>query len=156
MRSVFSLLNRQRSGRVLYLSPDLVSRKVCLDARVGKVGEADCPAGKTELFIPGTTTQRASAVAPRLTELRIRQPTPGLQLAVDPRVPLTKQAFSFQLQGADDADRVSWVVDGRLQGEGWGGQWLWQLQRGAHRLQAEVRRSGMPDRQILEVDFIVK
>lgn len=71
-------------------------------------------------------------------------------------MPLTKQAFSFQLQGADDADRVSWVVDGRLQGEGWGGQWLWQLQRGAHRLQAEVRRSGMPDRQILEVDFIVK
>ena len=156
MRSVFSLLNRQRSGRALYLSPELVSRKVCLDARVGQVGEADCPAGKTELFVPGTTTQRASAVAPPVNGTAHPSADARSAAGRGPRVPLTKQAFSFQLQGADDADRVSWVVDGRLQGEGWGGQWLWQLQRGAHRLQAEVRRSGMPDRQILEVDFIVK
>lgn len=156
MRSVFSLLNRQRPGRALFLSPKLLRRELCGVSPAGQDAAAGCGPGKTEFFLPGTAQQRGGGVAPRMPMIRISQPSPGLQLALDPRVPLAQQAFAFELQGVGSDDQVAWLVDGRLQGEGTGGRWLWSLQRGAHRLRAVVSRTGDAAQQTLEVDFMVK
>ena len=43
--------------------------------------------------------------------IRIRQPTAGLELALDPRLPPESQAFRFLLDGVNPGDTVSWTID---------------------------------------------
>ncbi len=156
MRSVFSVLNRGRPGRPLYLSAKLISRQVCQASPAGRDADATCAIRKSEYFIPGTVAQTAIAATVQQPAMRITQPSPGLQLAVDPRVPLAKQAFAFQLQGVGNDAWVSWLVDGRLQGVGPGGRRLWPLQRGGHRLRVVVGQDGETAAQTFSVDFTVK
>jgi penicillin-binding protein 1C len=152
LRSVFAELTRDAATRPLYLSPKLVRAAVCVPMPLRE------PAGecmsRDEWFVAGTAAAPATASAHDET-IRLRQPTPGLQLAYDPRLPADSQVFEFELQGAKAADRVHWIVDGR-EVEKAGATYRWNVTRGEHRVAATVWRRGEIVARLDDTDFHVK
>jgi penicillin-binding protein 1C len=87
------------------------------------------------------------------------RPTPGLQLAMDPRIPDALEAFPFALPKNVPAVRVDWLVDGRIVGSTaqHTHQFLWPLVRGSHTVQARVWQEGHPEPvDTPAVEFVVK
>src|SRR6185503_9245988 len=104
LRSVFAELTRDAQTRPLYLSPKLVRATVCVPMPLRE--SADECLRRDEWFMPGTQALAAAAASASGDAIRLRQPTPGLLLAYDPRLPAESQAFDFVLQGVAAADRV--------------------------------------------------
>jgi penicillin-binding protein 1C len=76
----------------------------------------------------------------------LRLPTPGLHLALDPRIPDALEVFEFTLESRSllaASAEVEWVVDGEPASlrRAAVDRWEWPLSRGAHRVRARVRRS---------------
>jgi penicillin-binding protein 1C len=155
LRSVFHELNRGRVSRPLRLSPHLVRRDVCV-AEPGRTGPCTL---RTELFLPGTEDQPvvASVSAPEPRRFEILEPTDGLQMAIDPRVPAQAQQIRFRLAGLGDGQAVEWRVNGEPFGPAAASATrLWTLERGRHRLTARVLEH---DREIFaspEISYLVK
>lgn len=158
LRSVFAELNRRGPTRPLYLSPALASRTVCVPvprAGAGAVENEEKARGtardagqgacveRTEWFLAGAAPAAGEkagrgVVAPlaeQETVPHLRQPTNGLRLAVDPRVPLASQAFSFRVEGAREGGKIAWSLDGKPVAVTEGAEYLWSVARGAHRLE---------------------
>ncbi|MGR8935381.1 MAG: transglycosylase domain-containing protein [Gammaproteobacteria bacterium] len=155
LRSAFALLNRQRETRPLYLSPQLLQKTVCKST--GRLLEmnATCSTARNEYFVPGHLPEKPPQETLPVI-VRLRQPLEGLQVAVDPRVPLNKQALEFIMQGVADSDAIEWRVDGNSLGVHQGGRYLWPLRRGKHVLQAQVARGGNAFYQSPQVAYWVK
>lgn len=85
--------------------------------------------------------------APR-QPVRLAQPSPGLELARDPRIPDHLEAFPFEVRAGARIARVEWLVDGRSAGVTGLDQrtFLWLLESGRHLAQARVwtEASGEP------------
>jgi penicillin-binding protein 1C len=91
--------------------------------------------------------------------VHLHRPTPGLQLAMDPRIPDELEAFPFVLSEGIKTSKVEWFVDGRVIGVTSAGknQFLWSLIRGSHKAQAKVWLEGQIDPiETEEVAFLVK
>ena len=153
LRSVFAELTRDAQTRPLYLSPKLVRADVCVPMPLRE--SADECLRRDEWFVPGTETAAAGAASTRAATIRLRQPTPGLQLAYDPRLPAEAQAFEFALQGVEASDRVHWTVDGR-DIEQVGATYRWSVTRGDHRVAATVWQGGAVIATLTETAFHVK
>lgn len=140
LRSVFAELNRRGATRPLYLSPALESRTVCIPPVGGKEGDGNSCIERTEWFLPGTApektgvTARAERAEQNLAP-HLRQPMNGLRLALDPRIPAAAQAFTFRVEGARPGGKIAWHVDGKPIAVTDGGEYLWPMARGAHRLE---------------------
>jgi len=162
LRGAFDLLNRHRQTRPLWLSPKLARHIICSDTGGLPDPAVPCPE-RSEYFVPGTEpdAQDPAGTKPQLaasepeSEIRLRQPTPGLRMAVDPRLPAEAQAFQFELQGVRETDNVEWWVDGRAIEQG-GATYLWPLRRGAHVVSVGVSREGKPIAHLPPVEFVVK
>ncbi|MEJ2088449.1 MAG: transglycosylase domain-containing protein, partial [Gammaproteobacteria bacterium] len=151
LRGAFDLLNRHRDTRPLWLSPRLVRWTICADTGIIASADARCPR-RAEYFLSGTEPLEASLVAATsdtvervvtaATDIRLRQPTPGLHMAYDPRLPADAQAFEFQLQGVAATDLVAWRIDGAAELQRDGGRYVRPLARGSLRVRATVRRDG--------------
>jgi penicillin-binding protein 1C len=135
LRSVFAELNRNRDTRPLYLSPWLVQVEICRDT--GRPFDGDCPS-RSEWFAPGTEPHPSDRVVVERQPCRLVRPTEGLQLAMDPRIPDNREAFSFSVSEYPELRKVEWVVDGRLAEVTQGGdhESLWPLEKGVHVAQA--------------------
>ncbi|HKQ61762.1 MAG TPA: hypothetical protein VJS92_10745, partial [Candidatus Polarisedimenticolaceae bacterium] len=103
-----------------------------------------------------------AATAPRparasLPRPRWVQPTAGLHLALDPRIPDELEAFTLEI-GADSVAEVEWRIDGERLGVSGPGvrRWTWPLVRGRHVAQARVRIEGSPAVEMVEVAFLVR
>jgi penicillin-binding protein 1C len=74
-------------------------------------------------------------------QVRLIQPTPGLHLALDPRIPDELEAFAFQIESASPPLEVEWFVDDVAVGSTSAGErrFLWPLERGTHLAHARVR-----------------
>ena len=140
---------RGADTRPLYLSPRLVRQEVCVPI---PLRAAEC-LKRAEWFLP--ETEPAADVPAAEPPIRLRQPTPGLKLAYDPRLPAESQVFELVLQGVAANDRVSWVIDGSERPET-GATVRWNVVRGEHRVAAAVRRGGTLIAQLSEVPFTVK
>lgn len=152
LRSVFAELARRAEPEPLYLSPRLTRRTVCVPVPSAPLGEC---LERAEWFLPGTGPA-ADAVEPqRRAPIRIRQPTPGLQLALDPRLPPDAQAFEFLVDGVAPGDEVLWMIDDQMHRDN-DGSLLWQVSRGRHDVQATVRRGGATVAQLDRFAFSVK
>jgi penicillin-binding protein 1C len=163
LRGVFSELTRHERTRPLMLSAALRRQEFCLPLQ-----EAPEPAAsilncrkREEWFLPGTgptglATKVADGTAQRDTaRIRFRQPTEGLRLAMDPRLPPASQAFELILEGVSASDSVEWSVDGKeIRSEG--NRVLWPLTRGDHRAHAFVRREGSLIATLGPVEFTVR
>jgi penicillin-binding protein 1C len=160
LRSVFAWLNRDRDTRPLYLSPQLTRRTVCVPSPLAAPG--DCIV-RDEWFDPahvtvahaGQATGQPAETVDELVALKLRQPTPGLELAFDPRLPAASQAFRFLIDGADDGDRVEWLIDGEPSVAD-GADYLWPVSRGTHSVEARVHRDGILIAEVSSVEFRVR
>lgn len=154
LRSVFAELNRNRVTRPLYLSPRLVKRDICRDT--GLPADGDCPSS-SEWFAPGTEPETFAGNREDETPLAMIQPSPGLQMAMDPRIPDNHEAFPFKLSGVPDNSSVDWYVDDKLISTTSSDSYLWPMSRGNHTAMARVR--SVDEGRVAEtlpVTFIVK
>jgi penicillin-binding protein 1C len=117
-------------------------------------GDTEC-LRRDEWFLPGTVPSVGALAATAPEAIRLRRPTPGLQLAYDPRLPAEAQAFDFELAGVGPLDRVLWTVDGH-EHERAGATYRWSVTRGQHRVAAQLLRGGAAVASVAEVAFVVK
>jgi penicillin-binding protein 1C len=164
LRSVMAELGRNAEGAPLFLSPSLISRPIC--AVSGGAPRPDCPNGR-EWFRPEEKPEPCSFYHHRHDTARPRaataaaallQPSPGLQLAMDPRIPDEFESFAFELAEGAQPQQVEWLVDGRIVATTGPGarRWLWPLQRGPHRAQARITGASGRAQTTAAVDFTVK
>jgi penicillin-binding protein 1C len=154
LRSVFAELTRDAETRPLYLANKLVRAPVCVPHPLRESPD-DC-LRRDEWFVAGTEPAAANVSAETSGDvIRLRRPTPGLQLAYDPRLPAEAQIFEFALQGVDAADRVRWTVDGQ-EIEKTGATYRWSVTRGDHRVAATVWQRGELVATLAETPFDVK
>jgi penicillin-binding protein 1C len=78
--------------------------------------------------------------------MRIAKPSPGLHLALDPRIPDELERFALELRGLPEGARVEWWIDDALFAESdeGDGKVLWPLSRGRHVAKARVFRPEEP------------
>ena len=138
LRSIFAELNRNRNTQPLYLSPRLIKVDVCRDT--GLQAEGNCPT-YSEWFAPGAEPLIAGIRADG-KPIAMVQPSPGLQMAMDPRIPDDHEAFSFRLSGLPDNALVDWYVDDKLTATTSSDNYLWPVSRGNHTAMARVRSGG--------------
>ena len=98
----------------------------------------------------------AAQDAKREEKLHIVFPTPGLQVAIDPRVPITSQQLPFRMSGLKDGESIVWSVDGQVVGTTSKNELFWQLKAGEHVLRAVVKQAGGGQTQLPELRFLVK
>ena len=100
-----------------------------------------------------------SGIEPPASDVQIIQPTPGLQIAVDPRIPAELQALAFKISKGIKPARVEWVLNGKPVGETGEDEFrfLWPLSRGEYTLLARVWRGAPNDPvETPKVAFVVK
>ena len=90
--------------------------------------------------------------------LRLASPTPGLHLAMDPRIPDALERFSLRLAANVPDARIDWLVDDRVVGKTPAGRssFLWPLAQGAHRARARVHPAEGQPFETDAVSFVVK
>ncbi len=150
LRSIFSKLNKHSDTRPLYLSPRLIKRGLCVDD-----SQAPCLT-KTEWFLPNTEQKIAQDKPGNLVAPKLIQPTPGLHLARDPRIPDELEAFEFLVAGLKETDTVEWWLDNQMIAQTSKGRYLWPLQAGRHQLQAKVHNPSAPTVMTQTIEFLVK
>ena len=105
----------------------------------------------------GQTEASAKLVAAQVATPEVVLPTPGLNLAMDPRIPDELEVFAFELQKDSDIRRVEWVLNDQPIGTSTTYAYEWPLARGSHRLRANVwlgeKQEAIATR---EVHFLVK
>jgi penicillin-binding protein 1C len=134
LRSVFSELNRNQDTRPLTLSRDLVRADIC--RRTGELADGVCES-TAEWFVPGTVPASARP-APRKIEYRLLQPTAGLLVAHDPRIPREFEALPMQVAPVAGLRRVEWFVDGKLDASTTNTSHSWPLLHGTHSVYARI------------------
>jgi penicillin-binding protein 1C len=171
LRSVFAELNRDGRTAPLYLSPRLTRRDLCLPSpRVAPgsclergewfdprhVPEADLASngGEPAPAAGSPVSRRAEATPAASSAIRFRQPTAGLELAFDPRLPAGSQAFRFLLDGVAQEDYVAWTIDGATELRAGPGL-VWPVTRGTHSVAAEISRNGAIIARLNPVEFLV-
>ena len=157
LRAIFAELNRFEATRPLWLSPRLQQRAIC--RADGRAADGDC-ASRHEWFLAGTAPPELSPEPVRLApELRLAEPSPGLLLAMDPRIPDGHEAFALTLVDGVHPQRTEWWVDGERAATTGAGvtRWLWPVRRGEHVVAARVwQADGGPATATPTVHFRVK
>jgi penicillin-binding protein 1C len=154
LRSVFSHLEGVKEPRDLSVNSRLRRLPICPIS--GLLSTPNCP-HREELFIPGTAPMRsceglhdgshphsAKATHTPETQVSISLPSPGLQLAMDPRIPDSLEAFAFQVETSSAFDTLEWIVDDAPVATTNGSQrrYLWPLSRGAHTVAVRAHARG--------------
>ncbi|MGZ8915743.1 MAG: transglycosylase domain-containing protein [Methylobacter sp.] len=134
LHSLFAELAGREKPEPLYLSPQLAQQEICT--------EYDQPDGKdncfprTEYFIIGSE-QRPEQPAAASNRLELLRPTKGLQIAYDPRIPATVQAFEFVADGLTAGRKVEWLLNGKAIATTQTGHFMWSVKPGHYSLQAK-------------------
>ncbi|MCE5336576.1 MAG: transglycosylase domain-containing protein [Desulfobacteraceae bacterium] len=169
LRSVFAELNREHEVQEEHPGAPLITETICSVS--GMLAGPQCPR-VVEVFEPGNKpagicaihAANSETIPPRprsaqKADLRLLQPTQGLQLAIDPRIPLPLQSFAFKIPRNTEVARIEWVLNRELLAQTGSGvhQLNWALLRGIHQLKARVWTK--PDEEPMEtpeVSFMVK
>jgi penicillin-binding protein 1C len=140
LRTVFAELNRYEETQPLPLSPELVKVNICRNT--GQRATANCPS-REEWFIANTEPSSVFSQPPlqKVTVPYLKQPSTGLQLAMDPRIPDQQEAFALMLaETTPSAWLIEWLIDENVVGITAGDtkQFLWTVKRGTHLAQAKI------------------
>ncbi len=136
LRSVFSELNRNQQTRDLGSKQGLVAARIC--RRNGQPATPECEA-VTEWFLPGTVPSAAAKTARTPdTDIQLLLPTPGLQVALDPRIPDEFEALPMEVSRAAGLSAVDWYIDGQLATTTTGPRYDWPLAKGTHEVYSRV------------------
>ena len=143
LRSVFSELNRNQETRDLGSRNSLVAARIC--RRTGRLASAGCES-KDEWFLPGTVPSGESATRSlKAIEAHLLLPTPGLQVARDPRIPKELEALPMQLSPVLGLTAVEWYVEGQMVSRTSVPKFSWPLERGSHEVYSRVWTSATGD-----------
>lgn len=172
LRSIFAELNRFEEAQPLYLSPRLAVVQICRET--GLLASQACPSIQ-EKFLPGTLptvhcprhvgdndgTGLAAGVKRKVrgVNVQLQQPTPNLQMAMDPRIPDSIEAYPMKIAGQWSAKKIEWLVDGEVAGITGENQahYMWPLSRGTHLALARVWQEGGENPvETPTVQFVVK
>ncbi|OQW92548.1 MAG: penicillin-binding protein 1C [Beggiatoa sp. IS2] len=165
LRAIFAELNRYADTQPLVLDSQLIKVRICQDS--GQRATADCPS-RDEWFIPGTEPDEIQSpsmktnlptLSSKESPVRLQQPTEGLQLALDPRIPDEDEAFAFVLSDFTPAvgSKIEWLVNGEVVNVTTTKQYLWPVQRGTHLAQARIWEASRQQwLETPEVTFYVK
>ncbi len=166
LRSTFAELNRFEEGRPLFLSPRLTTASIC--RKTGLRAQPSCPTVLEKFLpeaVPAPCNHRAehedsSAIVSRHQEdeVHLLQPSAGLQMIMDPRIPDDIEAYALKLAGNVRARMTEWLVDGEIAGTTGENidQFLWPLSKGVHLAQARVWQDGAEPLLTPAVRFVVK
>jgi penicillin-binding protein 1C len=136
LRSVFSELNRNQDTRDLGSHAPLVAARICRDD--GRRATAACES-MHEWFIPGTEpASTAGDTGNAAVNAYLVLPTPGLQVARDPRIPSALEALPMQVSSVAGLTAVEWYVDGRLASRTSGPRFDWPLSPGSHEVYSRI------------------
>jgi hypothetical protein len=83
------------------------------------------------------------------------QPTAGLLVAHDPRIPREFEALPMEVAPVPALRQVEWYIDGKLAANTAGTSYPWPLQHGAHTVRARLL-AGSESHDTDEVRFHVK
>ena len=166
LRAIFAELDRDGETGAFATWPGLKTVSICSVS--GLLAGPGCP-HVDERFEPGTapvqvcTLHSAAPGRPcpvvQRSGIRLLQPSPGLQIAIDPRIPVQLQAFAFKISNDIKLSRIEWVLNGENVAKTGRDehQFLWPLRRGRYTLLARVWRAGRSNPvQTAEVEFVVK
>ncbi len=153
LRSVFSTLNRNQETHGLRRSNALQARSIC--RTTGAPADDRCES-TTEWFVRGT--QPTTAVQKTRTEnYKLVQPTPGLLVAHDPRIPAELEALTMSIEQVPELKEVEWTVDGAPAARTQVGKYSWSLVKGTHEVYARIwTREDETPRVTEAVRFYVK
>ncbi len=142
LRSVFAELNKYKKTKPLYFSNKLTKTTVCKETGLLPAKETPCTPF-SEWFINGTqpTSHSADQATANSSNIRIQQPSPNLQMALDPRIPDHQEQFRFSLNQSNNIDNVEWILDDHLLAETATSTLDWTLARGTHRLRVVISRN---------------
>jgi penicillin-binding protein 1C len=155
LRAVFNELNRYNETRALYLSPKLVQMQIC--RKTGELATGNCPS-RMEWFIPGT--EPAAVIEDKsIKKIYLTQPSPGLQIAMDPRIPDENEAFALHLSNTPlEATKIEWLINDKVIGTSSAKErkFLWNLELGTHTAQAKIWSDSDAPLTTASVRFYVK
>jgi penicillin-binding protein 1C len=152
LRGIFAELEARRKPEPLWLSPRLQRRDIC--SKNVDVTDANC-FPRTEYFMPDTAAALPQQKA-KPAVLDLVRPTEGLQLAYDPRVPKSAQAFEFVASGLSPENQINWLLNGKLLSTTSKGRLLWPVERGSYTLMAQELNGAGEISASKTVHFIVK
>ena len=142
-RGLFKELNKDGATYPLPVSDKLVREPVCVPTLNSNapVNDKGCMT-RLEYFVKGTEPS-AQKEMPAKAEIKnsvieIAQPTPGLMMAYDPRLPGALQAFEFRLKDTEYATSVGWFLNDEKIATTINGSYKWKLKRGRYNLYAIV------------------
>ncbi len=153
LRAVFAELRQENPSGPIFLSRKLRNVRIC--AISGKAATGGCPV-TGEWFRPqnvptepcrhGHVTRSLAddgelpAARASAGEVYLSQPTPGLHLATDPRIPDELEAFAMEIASDRPPRQVDWFVDDTQIGVTRGNdhRMPWPLSRGDHVARARV------------------
>lgn len=153
LRSVFAQLNRNQETRGLWLSRKLIAVDIC--GKDGRPADQHC-ASVPEWFLPGTAPQAQTGGGNQAVEYRVLEPTPGLQLARDPRIPDELQAFTISVAPVPGLQKITWYVDGVGAFTTTTSKYTWPLVRGTHEVYAVISSNAEAPRATEKVRFYVR
>jgi penicillin-binding protein 1C len=135
--TAFSELSRRHRTRPLYMSPSLVQMGICGGSIVSP--ETAC-SRMTEWFSGGGQAEdkETMPLAPVRMQIEWLQPTDGLHLARDPRIPDDREALRLALSAVPPGTEVRWFVDDIQIAKTTNAEYLWPLVGGPHRLRASI------------------
>ena len=167
LRAVFAELNRFSESRPLVKSLRLHPVRIC---PVTGLLASDSGPSVVEWFRDGKAPTQYCAnnhdvvKAPLVTQAddvlpKLKQPLPGLQMAMDPRIPDALEVLSFEVENGGIYSRVQWILDGKLVASVEGAKpYPWSLQRGHHTVYARLWKANTQATplQTCAVHFVVK
>ncbi len=136
LRSVFAELNRNQETRDLGAKTELTSLRIC--RRTGRPATTGCES-MDEWFLPGTAPaaeQQPQRI--RAPDVRLLLPTPGLQVARDPRIPDELEALPMQIAPVAGLTAVEWYVDGQMVSKTTEPKYSWRLEHGTHEVYSRI------------------
>ena len=167
LRAVFAELNRFSDSRPLVKSLRLHAVRIC--PVTGLLASDDGPSSVEWFRDSKAPTQYCTnhhdvVKVPRVAQAddvspKLKQPLPGLQMAMDPRIPDALEVLPFEVENGETYSRVQWFLDGKLVAIASGAKpYSWSLQRGQHTVYARLWKSSTQavPLETRAVHFIVK
>lgn len=153
LRSIFCELNRHDVSESLPMSSDVVQKTICL-----KRTSCEACQWQSEWFHDQVKLEndQVQQIMPLSSQVRYKKPTPGLLMAIDPRVPREKQKFEFELDSLGQGNRVHWILNEKKVGETTTHRFGWILEEGEHNLEAIIYRDEKIVHKLPCVRFRVK
>ncbi|MDD5276873.1 MAG: transglycosylase domain-containing protein [Methylovulum sp.] len=136
LHSLFAALAGHEKPMPLYLSPKLTQQEICT-GHDQSAGRTNC-FPRTEYFISGSEPNLTQQPHPP-SQLELRRPTKGLQIAYDPRIPASVQAFEFVVEGMAADHKIEWLLNGKVIATTQTGHFLWPIKPGHYSLQAKEK-----------------